>query len=88
MVVENNLEILLASRGGKTLQATTTLSKVLSWENVNTILENPKVHQKLFALIPPSLPKTREELESVIQSSQFRQVPLTILWVPFNYTTI
>jgi hypothetical protein len=51
-----------------------SLSKVITVENVSVLLDNPMIRNELFSYIPESLPKTKDELESIIRSPQFQQV--------------
>ena len=56
-----------------------SLLKVVTVENVSVLLDNPTIRNELFSYIPESLPKTRDELESIIRSPQFQQVMLKYL---------
>lgn len=51
-----------------------TFAKILAPDAVTPLLADPQVCARLLAHAPPTLPQTRDELESILRSPQFRQV--------------
>lgn len=53
---------------------TLSFTNILTVDNVRPLLSSPTLCTKLFPFIPNALPKSLEELESIIRSPQFLQV--------------
>jgi len=52
------------------------LSRILTPESVAPLLQDPAVQQRLFPFLPEKAEHSKQELEDIIRSPQFRQVLL------------
>ena len=57
----------------------TMLLRILTPDNVAPLLSDPVIQQRLFPFLPERADRTKEELEEVIRSPQFRQVVIFLI---------